>query len=121
MVLSRLKTIIAKIKKQTGAKAVGVVGREKRLVKTVAVCAGSCGKIINLVIAQKADLYVTGELKHHQALAAQEAGVTILCLSHTVSERFILKKFAGQLKKKLPAVTIRVSKKDFDPFRWKEL
>lgn len=116
-----LKTIIAKIKKQTGAKAVGIVGREKRLVKTAAVCAGSCSKIINLVIAQKADLYLTGELKHHQALAAQEAGVTILCLSHTVSERFILKKFAGQLQKQLPAVTIKVSKKDFDPFRWKEL
>lgn len=116
-----LKAIIAKIKKHTGAKAVGVVGREKRLVKTAAVCAGSCGKIINLIIARKADLYVTGELKHHQALAAQEAGLTCLCLSHTVSERFILKKFAGQLQKRLQAVTITVSRKDFDPFRWKEL
>ena len=125
-----LNAIIAKIKRHTGAKAVGVIGpderasrggREKRLVKTAAVCAGSCGKIINLIIAQKADLYVTGELKHHQALAAQEAGLTCLCLSHTVSERFILKKFAGQLQKRLPAVTIIVSKKDFDPFRWKEL
>lgn len=116
-----LNTIITRIKKHTGARAVGVVGREKRLVKTAAVCAGSCGKIINLIIAQKADLYVTGELKHHQALAAQEAGLTVLCLSHTVSERFILKKLAGQLQKRLPAVTITVSRKDFDPFKWKEL
>ncbi len=116
-----LKAIIAKIKRRTGAKMIGVVGREKRLVRTAAVCAGSCGKIINLVIAQKADLYVTGELKHHQALAAQEADLTVLCLSHTVSERFILKKFAGQLQKRLPEVTITVSKKDFDPFTWKEL
>jgi dinuclear metal center YbgI/SA1388 family protein len=119
-----LKAIITKIKKHTGAKAVGVVGRGKSRragIKTAAVCAGSCGKIINLIIAQKADIYVTGELKHHQALAAQEAGLTCLCLSHTVSERFILKKLAGQLQKQLPAVTIMVSRKDFDPFRWKEL
>jgi dinuclear metal center YbgI/SA1388 family protein len=117
----RVKQIIQKVKKHTGAKAVGIVGDDKRLVKTAAVCAGSCGKIINLVIAAKADLYLTGELKHHQALAAQQAGLTCICLSHTVSERFILKKFAEQLKKQLKQVTITISKKDADPFNWKEL
>jgi dinuclear metal center YbgI/SA1388 family protein len=117
----RIKQIIGKIKKHTGAQAVGIVGDEKRLVKTAAVCAGSCGKIINSVIAAKADCYVTGELKHHHALAAQEAGLTCICLSHTVSERFILKKFAKQLQKQIKQVTIKISKKDADPFKWKEL
>jgi dinuclear metal center YbgI/SA1388 family protein len=118
---TRIKQIIKRIKKYTGAKAIGIVGDEKRLVKTAAVCAGSCGKIINLVIAAKADLYLTGELKHHQALAAQEAGLTCICLSHTVSERFILKKFAKQLQKQIKQVTIKISKKDSDPFIWKNL
>ena len=117
----RIEQIIDRIKKHTGAKAIGLIGNEKRLVKTAAVCAGSCGKIINLVIAAKADLYLTGELKHHDALAAQEAGLTCICLSHTVSERFILKKFAKQLQKQLNSVTIRVSKKDTDPFKWKNI
>lgn len=116
-----LKSIIAKIKRQTGAKAMGIVGPKNRLVKTAAVCAGSCSKIINLIIAQKADLYVTGEIKHHQALAAQESDLTVICLSHTVSERFILKKLAGQLQKSLPAVTISISKNDYDPFEWKQI
>jgi dinuclear metal center YbgI/SA1388 family protein len=117
----QLSQIITKIKKQTGAKAIGIVGRDKRIVRTAAVCAGSCGKIINQVILQKADLYVTGELKHHQALAAQEANLTCLCLGHSVSERFILKKLAKQLQKQLKVVTIVVSKKDADPFVWKEI
>jgi len=117
----RTEQIIRNIKKYTGAKAIGVVGNEKRLVKTAAVCAGSCGKLINLVIAAKADLYLTGELKHHQALAGQEAGLTCICLSHSVSERFILKKFAKQLQKKVKQVTIKISRKDADPFRWKEI
>lgn len=115
----RIEPLIKRIKKQTGAKAVGIVGPQKRLVKKAAVCAGSCGKIIDTVIAAKADLYVTGELKHHQALAAQQAGLTCICLSHTVSERFILKKFAKQLQKPLNSVTISLSKKDADPFTWK--
>ncbi|MHC4122720.1 MAG: Nif3-like dinuclear metal center hexameric protein [Planctomycetota bacterium] len=113
--------ITARIKKHTNAKAFGIVGSDKKTVKTAAVCAGSCGKIINLVIAAKCDLYVTGELKHHQALAAQQAGVTCICLSHTVSERFILKKLAKQLKKEIKQATIKVSKKDSDPFNWKKL
>ena len=125
----RIKQIIQRIKKYTGAKAVGIIDAATeggsrspssagRLVKTAAVCAGSCGKIINFVIAAKADLYVTGELKHHHALAAKEAGLTCICLSHSVSERFILKKFAKQLQEQLKQVTIKISKKDADPFKW---
>jgi dinuclear metal center YbgI/SA1388 family protein len=113
--------IVKRIKKFTGARAVGIIADAKRLVKTAAVCAGSCGEIINSVIAARADLYVTGELKHHQALAAQEAGLTCLCLSHTVSERFMLKKLAKQLQKQTKQVTIRISKKDADPFKWKNI
>lgn len=117
----QLSRLIKRIKRYTGAKAIGIVGSEKRLVKTAAVCAGSCGAIINSVIAAGCDLYLTGELKHHQALAAQEAGVTCLCLSHTVSERFILKKLAILLQKETKTTTIRLSLKDKDPFRWKQI
>jgi len=116
-----LSAIIQRIKKVTGAKAIGIVGPENRTVKTAAVCAGSCGKIINSVIAEKCDLYLTGELKHHHALAAAEAGITCLCLSHTVSERFALKNLAKRLKKRLKNVTIRLSRKDTDPFNWKNI
>lgn len=117
----QLNKILKRIKKYTGAKAFGIIGNQKRLIKTAAVCAGSCGKIINSIIAAKADLYLTGELKHHQALAAQEAGLTCICLSHTVSERFILKKFAKQLQQQAKELTIKISKKDTDPFKWKTL
>lgn len=116
-----LTTIIENIKKITGAKAVGVVGKEKRTVRKAAVCAGSCGKIVNNVIAAGCDVYLTGEMKHHDALAAGEAGLTCLCLSHTVSERFALKKLVKQLQKELNNVTIRLSKKDADPFVWKSI
>jgi len=117
----RLSRIIEQVKRRTGARAVGLVGDPKRLVRKAAVCAGTCGEILNLVIAGGADLYLTGELKHHQALAAQEAGLTCVCLSHTVSERFILKKLAGQVKELAGELNVRVSKKDADPFTWKSV
>jgi len=117
----RIPQIIERVKKVTGAKAIGLVGDQNRLVRRAAVCAGSCGKIINSVIAAKADLYLTGELKHHQALAAREAGLTCICLSHTVSERFVLKKIAKQLQNQFETITINISKKDADPFKWKNI
>jgi len=117
----RLKRIIEQVKRHTGAKAVGLVGDPKRLVRKAAVCAGTCGEILNLVIAGGADLYLTGELKHHQALAAQEAGLTCICLSHTVSERFILKKLARQVKELAGGLNVRVSRKDAEPFTWKNI
>ena len=116
-----VEQIIRKVKRRTGAKAVGIVGDVRRLVRTAAVCAGYCGKIVNLVIAAKVDLYLTGELKHHQALAAQQADLTCICLSHTVSERFMLKKLAKQLHNHIKQATVRISKKDVDPFRWKNV
>ncbi len=116
-----LETIVENIKTTTGAKAIGLIGPAKRTVRTAAVCAGSCGKILDRVIAEGCDLYLTGELKHHQALAAQEAGLTCICLSHTVSERFALKKLAKALQKQLKTVTIRISQKDADPFTWKQI
>jgi dinuclear metal center YbgI/SA1388 family protein len=116
---AKVEQLLERIKRKTGARAVGLVGNAKRLVRKAAVCAGTCGEIVTSVIAARADLYVTGELKHHHALAAQEAGLTCICLSHTVSERFILKKVASQLRKLTDGVTIKVSRKDTDPFTWK--
>ena len=113
-----LRAILKKIKTATGAKVAGIVGNKNRKIKKAAVCAGACGKLIMTVCAEKCDLYLTGEIKHHQALVAQEAGVTVVCLSHTVSERFILKKVAKELQKSLKDVKIIVSKKDKDPFEW---
>ena len=113
--------IARNIKIITGANAMGIIGPQKRTVRKAAVCAGSCGKIINQSMAKGCDLYLTGEIKHHEALAAQEAGMTVICLSHSVSERFALKNLAKQLKNELKTVKIAVSKKDADPFTWKAL
>ncbi len=116
-----VERILEKIKAATGTSAVGIVGPARRTVRKAAVCAGTCGKILNTVMAEQCDLYVTGELKHHQALAAREAGLTCLCLSHSNSERFALKILAKELKKRVKNVTIALSKKDTDPFVWKQI
>ena len=116
-----IEEIIADIKNVTGTDTIGFVGKTKKVIKSAAVCAGTCGKILNKVIANGCDLYLTGELKHHEALLAQESGLMCMCLSHTVSERFILAKLKSQLDNVLDGVQIRLSKKDHDPFVWQKV
>ena len=115
----QLEDLLARLKQATGVRAIGIVGPQNKRLARAAVCAGSCGRTIQSVIDQGADLYVTGELKHHLALVAREAGLTCLCLGHSVSERFAVKNWSRQLKKTLPGVKIHLSMKDSDPFEWK--
>jgi dinuclear metal center YbgI/SA1388 family protein len=118
---AKLDALLTRLKRTTGADVVGIVGTHKRVLKKAAVCAGSCGDIIQQVIAQQAQVYITGELKHHLALHAQAAGLTCVCLSHSVSERFALKSIRTELKKQIRGIAIRLSAKDVDPFEWKTI
>lgn len=84
--------------------------------KTVAICAGAGGEFLDDALASKADVYVTGELRHHDALRAAAAGLTVLCTLHSNSERITLRHLAKRLAETMPGVTWQVSAADADPF-----
>ena len=113
--------IMRRIKKGTGAAAVRIVGDVPPKVSAAAVCAGSCGRIINSVISAGCDLYVTGELKHHHALLARQSNLACICLGHGVSERFILKNLAALLRPRMPEVRFKVSDRDVEPFNYRRI
>ncbi len=112
------KTLIEQIKKTFKQSVVGLIGSVSGRAKRGAVCAGSCGSMLKHVIRQGCDFYLTGELKHHDALKLQEAGVTTVCLSHTNSERIVLPEIVKRLKPDCPGVEFKISRKDKDPLNW---
>ncbi|KAI9820863.1 MAG: hypothetical protein M1832_003496 [Thelocarpon impressellum] len=57
-------------------------------IKTIAVCAGSGGSLLKNV---DADLLVTGEMSHHETLAAIEKGQCVMAPFHTNTERGYLR------------------------------
>ncbi|XP_023145605.1 NIF3-like protein 1 [Amphiprion ocellaris] len=80
---------------------------------TVAVCAGSGASVLNGV---KADLYITGEMSHHEVLDAVAKGTSVILSDHSNSERGFLTVFRERLAVRLPdGVTVMVSKADRDP------
>lgn len=55
-------------------------------IKRVAVCGGAGMDFMPEVIKAGADAYVTGEMKHHEMLAAKEAGLTVIEAGHFETE-----------------------------------
>ena len=104
------------LKRLVGVERLLMVGDRDRMVRKVAICAGSGGDLLPDAIAAKADLFITGELRHHDALAAQRAGLAVLCTLHTNSERIALTRLADRLREKVIGVEFVQSTRDRDPF-----
>ena len=113
--------ILADIKALTAATTAGIIGEQKPSIEKLAVCAGSCGSIINKVVAAGCDMYITGELKHHDALIAKEAGLLCVCLGHSFSERFRLARLRKKIALKAPDIKLMLSEEDKDPFIWQKI
>lgn len=113
-----LSKLIENVKLSQGLQHVQVAHargeNENRLIKTIAICAGSGGSVFKGV---NADLFYTGELSHHEALFFTETGSSIIVCNHSNTERAFLKVIQEQLSKDLSDATVTISKTDRDPFQ----
>ncbi|MDR1014091.1 MAG: Nif3-like dinuclear metal center hexameric protein [Coriobacteriales bacterium] len=70
-------------------------GDPARQVASVAVCSGGAGEVVPDVVRAGVDCFVTGELRHHEAVWLADEGIALIELGHDVSEapyRFELQK-----------------------------
>ena len=123
-----VKALIGRIKKATGVKHLLLAcgarpprGRKTgdgrgALVSTAACCAGSCGSVFRAAIAGGATFYLTGEMRHHDALESAAAGMTVVCLGHSNSERIALSRLTRRLREALPKLAVSLCACDRDPF-----
>jgi len=98
-----LNTLTQRLKKHLNAGHLEVappVGRSKR-VKRVGLCAGAGGSLLAEFDAGELDAFFTGEMRHHDVLAAVGEGTAILLAGHTQTERPYLPEY----RKRLRAVT----------------
>lgn len=85
------------------------------LIKTVAVCAGSGATILKGV---PADLYLTGEMLHHEILDAIHCDTNVILTNHSDSERGFLNTFATKLVYSLDqSIVTSISVSDEDPLK----
>jgi dinuclear metal center YbgI/SA1388 family protein len=108
--------VLARVKEALGLGALLVAGPLEGPARRAAVCAGAGRGLLADALAAGVDVYLTGELPHHDALKAAAAGVTVVCALHSNSERATLGRVKTRLETGAPGVEIRVSESDRDPF-----
>jgi dinuclear metal center YbgI/SA1388 family protein len=108
--------LVDRVKRALGLERVLAAGPLRGRANRVAVCAGACGDLLDDALAAGVDAYVTGELKHHDALRAAAAGMTVICTLHSNGERPGVAAMGAALARALPGVKVRVARADRDPF-----
>lgn len=88
---------------------------DDRPFQTIGVVPGAGSSLKELALAEGCEVFVTGEMTHHEILAARQAGMSILLAGHSNTERGYLRRLAGRLMDILgPEADVRVSDLDRD-------
>jgi len=93
--------------------AISATGSLASQIKTIAVCAGSGSAVLKLA---SADLYITGEMSHHEILEATQNNTHVILCNHTNTERGYLKEFKTLFQNLLDNnIEINITEVDADP------
>ncbi|CAH2259108.1 jg9967 [Pararge aegeria aegeria] len=108
---------VTNVKRLTGLHHVRLaIGTNKTItsnVRSVALCAGSGGSVLKKA---NAELFLTGEMLHHDILDATQRGISVILTNHSDSERGFLRGFSSHLQSQLEnQVDVIVSEYDKDP------
>lgn len=113
-----LDELTERVKKHLGLKHVRVAAtqahRDGQKISDVAVCAGAGGEVFEGV--RMVDVYLTGEMRHHDVLERVATGSSVILTDHTNTERGYLPWLAERLKAELE-VEIHISEIDADPLQ----
>ncbi|MCA3005457.1 MAG: Nif3-like dinuclear metal center hexameric protein [bacterium] len=110
-----VRAMADRLKAALGVSHVQIGGPLDRVVSCIAVCPGSGGELADAALEEGCELLVTGEMKHHEVLAAVNRGLSVLLAGHTRTERPYLRLFASRLAARLEGVPVITAESDRDP------
>ena len=114
--------IVERIKKHLGLKHLRVSSNAElaeKKIQTIALCAGSGYSVLKSLT--NVDLWLTGEMSHHDALEANERGVAVVLCEHSNTERGYLQQMRKELTELFASenehIDVMVSAVDRDPLQ----
>lgn len=82
-----LATMVEKLSLELKLSHVRYVGDNQRMIRRVAFCTGSGMSLLTPSIMSEADVYITGDLKYHDAMWVHENGFAVVDVTHFGSEK----------------------------------
>ena len=116
-----LESLAGKLNQVLGGTVVRITGDPQKRITRVAVCTGSGGSMIEKVLAAGAEVFITGDMKYHEARLAEENGLALIDIGHFASEKLVLEPFGNFLRSKAESegegLEVFISKSEKDPFK----
>lgn len=81
----------------------------RQSVQKIAVCGGTGSFLLSGAMAEKADVYITGDIKYHEFFDADEK-ILFVDIGHYESEQFTTDVIRNILSEKIPTFATRISK-----------
>jgi dinuclear metal center YbgI/SA1388 family protein len=106
-----------RVKKALSAAQIQVVGDSDRDVRTVAIACGAAGEFRTDSVRAKADVFLTGEMRFHDYLAAEANGLALLLPGHYATEHPGVERLAERLQQQWPQLKVWASRRERDPVR----
>jgi dinuclear metal center YbgI/SA1388 family protein len=104
-----------RVKESLQASCVQIVGPASRSVQRIAIACGAAGEFLPDALKQKADVFLTGEVRFHDALAAEAQRIALVLPGHYATERFGMEALAERLQIQFPSLQIWASRREHDP------
>jgi len=87
---------------------------EGREIRSIGVVPGAGESLAGRAVREECELFVTGEMRHHQILDALHHGLGVLLAGHTNTERGYLPRLGERIERELPGVSARLASGDED-------
>jgi dinuclear metal center YbgI/SA1388 family protein len=92
-----LMSFARNIKEILGVDSVRIAGNTDLKIKKAAVCCGSGSSLLSAFFISEADVFVSGDLKYHDARAIEGAGKGLVDIGHFASEHVMVEAFSKRL------------------------
>jgi len=96
---------LGRIKEAFNLKVIKHTGLAGKKIKKVAVCGGAGSFLLPVALSNKADVYITSDIKYHEFFDAE--GMVLLDIGHYESEQFTIDLLYGILREKYPNFAVR--------------
>ena len=111
-----LGSLAERARRELDARALQVVGDLDRMAKRLAIACGAAGDFLSDSIRANADVFLTGELRFHDALLARGATIGVIVPGHYATERPAVEELAAKIATDWPDLTVWSSRVERDPF-----
>jgi dinuclear metal center YbgI/SA1388 family protein len=113
-----LGDVARRVREGLASGPVQVVGDMAKQVRRVAIVCGAGGEMVGDAVRAKADVFLTGEMRFHDYLAAQAQRLALVLPGHYATERFAVEELARRLQQQWPDVSAWPSRRESDPAGW---